>query len=105
MKPTPQRTYTRNGTIFKTVDGVRMRFGLRMNCRFKFSNQIEQQQFIRELIRFRYEQQLKLFNQSGFYYTKELETIGFDGDDFIHDIQTVRIRFARVPEGVNILNM
>lgn len=40
MKPIPQRTYTRNGTIFKTVDGVRYKSGQRMAYRFEFSMEL-----------------------------------------------------------------
>lgn len=37
MKPIPQRTYTRNGTIFKTVEGVRYKSGKIMKYRMEFS--------------------------------------------------------------------
>lgn len=96
MKKIPQRDYTRNGTIFKTVDGVRKKFGLRMTCHFKFSNDIEVTDYINLFYNFRNEEQIRLCNESGYVYAKELESIGFVDDDFIHNNKTIQIRFIRL---------
>ena len=95
-KHIPQRTYTRNGVIFKTVDGVRRKFGRAMNVHFNFSNELTAKDVMKHLFKFRYEQQLKLCEDSGYLYARELESIGFNQDDFIQDCKTIRIRFVRL---------
>jgi len=92
----PQRTYTRNGTIFKTVDGVRRKFGKIMVVQFKASQDVDEETIKREIVFAANEQLKKLNICSEIAYIQQPAEVGIYGRDFIENMFTVQIKFERV---------
>ena len=96
MKPTPQRTYTRKGVIYKTIDGVRRRFGKIMVLEFKASQDLDELTLKNE-IRLAADNQLKKLNVCNeIAYMQQPAEVGIYGDDYIENMMTVQIKFKRV---------
>jgi len=97
MKPVPQRTYTRKGTIFKTVDGVRRKFGKTMIVLMKVSTELESE-ILHTEIEIECKKQADYLNAvPEIQYTlKEGIEVSIFGDDFIRQLATVRMIFERV---------
>ena len=95
-KPTPQRTYTRKGVIFKTIDGVRRKFGEIMVLEFKASQDIDEEILKREIV-IASDNQLKKLNVCNeIAYIQQPAEVSIYGDDYIQNLMTVQIKFKRV---------
>jgi hypothetical protein len=95
-KQTPQRTYTRNGVIFKTIDGKRIAYRRQVNNKMIFLLDVPEEIIISERNVF-INRTLEVLNicDEIEYVVKEIKT-GYEGDQYIKNEITVRIIYERV---------